>query len=208
MSTALQGIFIGILVSAPMGPIGVLCVQRTLNKGRNHGFITGLGAMCSDMVYALVAGLGMGFIVDFIEANQHPIQVLGSLVLLVFGYIVSRSNPATQLQKQSESTSRYWQDFGSAFLINLSNIGIFFYFIAMFARFSFIVPDNREQNIIGLVSIAVGIVLWWLFISYGVNKLRSKFNPRALKIFNKILGGLLIVIGVVGLITGIYYWNN
>lgn len=207
-STALQGIIIGILVSAPMGPIGVLCVQRTLNKNRLHGLSTGFGAMASDMVYAVIAGLGMGFIVDFINNNLHAIQIIGSLVLLVFGYILFKSNPTTQLQKQtSKKESRYWQDFLSAFLLNLSNVGIFFYFIAMFARFSFITSDNMNQNILGLISIAMGIMIWWFGISYIVDRLRSRFNLRALNIFNKVLGTLLAVIGVVGFFSGIYQWR-
>lgn len=207
IGTILQGIFIGILVSAPMGPIGVLCVQRTLNEGKYHGLTTGLGAMLSDMVYAIIAGLGMGFVVDFIETNHNPIQVLGSVILLVFGFFVSKSNPAAKLQKQKEKDSPYWQDLLSSFFLNLSNIGIFFYFIAMFARFNFIVSDHVERNVVGLISIAAGIMIWWFIISYVVDKLRFRFNLRALKIFNKVLGYILITIGVVGFISGIYYWR-
>ena len=76
-----KGIIIGILVSAPMGPVGMLCVQRTLNKGRLHGLVTGLGATLSDIVYAILTCLGMGVVVNFVEANQAPLQLLGSIVL-------------------------------------------------------------------------------------------------------------------------------
>ena len=95
-----KGLVIGILVSAPMGPIGMLCVQRTLNKGRWHGFITGLGAALSDVIYALLTCLGMGVVVNFVEANQTPLQLLGSLVLGVFGYYIFQSNPNGILKKQ------------------------------------------------------------------------------------------------------------
>ncbi|NDW09442.1 LysE family translocator [Dysgonomonas sp. 520] len=202
-----QGLFIGILVSAPMGPIGVLCIQRTLSEGRNHGLTTGLGAMLSDMIYALIAGLGMGFVVNFIETNHIILQILGSIVLLVFGYFVSKTNPAIGLKKQGQKTSPYWKDLLSSFFLNLSNVGIFFYFIAMFAQFNFISADNNEQNIVGLISVSVGIMLWWFLVSTIVNRLRSRFNPRALKLFNRILGCILIVIGVAGLIMGIYNWE-
>ena len=67
-----KGIIIGVLVSAPMGPIGMLCIQRTLNKGRWHGFVTGLGAALSDVIYAALTCLGMGVVVNFVEANQAP----------------------------------------------------------------------------------------------------------------------------------------
>lgn len=71
-----KGIVIGVLVSAPMGPIGMLCIQRTLNKGRWHGFVTGLGAALSDVIYAALTCLGMGVVVNFVEANQAPLQLI------------------------------------------------------------------------------------------------------------------------------------
>ena len=73
----LRGFAIGVLVSAPMGPIGVLCIQRTMNKGRWAGFYTGLGAAISDLMYSLLAGLGLSIVIDFIEANQNPLQISG-----------------------------------------------------------------------------------------------------------------------------------
>ena len=84
--TIIRGLAIGILVSAPMGPIGILCIQRTLNKGRWSGFVTGLGAALSDLIYALLTGLGMSIVIDFIEANQNILQILGSLVFIVFAF--------------------------------------------------------------------------------------------------------------------------
>lgn len=88
-----KGIIIGVLVSAPMGPIGMLCIQRTLNKGRWHGFVTGLGAALSDVIYAALTCLGMGVVVNFVEANQAPLQLIGSIVLGIFGYYIFQSNP-------------------------------------------------------------------------------------------------------------------
>ena len=79
------GMIIGILVSAPMGPIGMLCIQRTLSEGRWHGFVSGLGAALSDVIYAAVTALSMGLVVNFVEAHQKPLEVFGSLVLGAFG---------------------------------------------------------------------------------------------------------------------------
>ena len=90
--TIIRGLAIGILVSAPMGPIGVLCIQRTLNKGRWSGFVTGLGASISDLGYAVLTGLGMSIVIDFIETNEYLIQILGSLVLAGFGAYLYRQN--------------------------------------------------------------------------------------------------------------------
>lgn len=204
LDTIIKGLFIGILVSAPMGPIGVLCIQRTLREGRLHGFVSGIGATFSDLVYAIVSGLGVSFIMDFIQQNHYPLQIVGSLFLLLVGYFIYKSNPAKKLLIQEEKKSPYWKNFVSSFFLNLSNIGILFFFIAMFARFNFIDPSQSTQNIVGIISIGIGTVIWWLLISTIVDKVRAKFNPRGLKVFNNILGVVLIVIGVVGIISGTY----
>ena len=83
----LKGVFIGVVVSAPMGPVGVLCVQRTLNKGRSYGFITGVGAAISDIIYALLTGFGMSFVMDLITDHQNKfyLQIFGSILLFIFG---------------------------------------------------------------------------------------------------------------------------
>ena len=80
----LTGILIGICVSAPVGPLGVLCIQRTLSRGKLHGFMTGLGATTSDIIYALLVSLGMSFILDFINTHQFLIQIIGSIIILLF----------------------------------------------------------------------------------------------------------------------------
>lgn len=99
-----KGIVIGVLVSAPMGPIGMLCIQRTLNKGRWHGFVTGLGAALSDVIYAALTCLGMGVVVNFVEANQAPLQLIGSIVLGIFGYYIFQSNPVRNLKNNERKS--------------------------------------------------------------------------------------------------------
>ena len=85
---AIKGFIIGILVSAPMGPIGILCIQRTLNRGRWHGFVSGMGAALSDVFYAAVTGLSVGLVVDIIETYQKPINIVGCIVLGFFGAFI------------------------------------------------------------------------------------------------------------------------
>ena len=82
----LKGLAIGVIVSAPLGPVGVMCIRRTLNKGRWHGFITGMGASLSDLFYAMVTGLGMSFVFDFINNahNMFVLQLVGSILLFIF----------------------------------------------------------------------------------------------------------------------------
>ena len=90
-----KGMLIGMIASAPMGPVGILCVQRTLNKGRSFGFATGLGAAASDIIYAGVTGFGMAFVMDFINNDQNKfyLQIIGSILLLAFGIYTWRSDP-------------------------------------------------------------------------------------------------------------------
>lgn len=201
----LKGLIIGIIVSAPMGPIGVLCVQRTLNRGRMHGFVTGLGAVASDLIYAVVTGWGMNFVIDFVEAHRTTIQLCGSIFLFIFSYFVFRSNPLRRLNKQSAKATPYWKDFVSSFFLTLSNVAIIFFYVALFARFNFISPEHPLVNeFIGIVCIGLGAVLWWFLISWVVHRLHDRFNPRGLKAFNILLGCTLVVIGIVGMITGLY----
>ena len=117
----LTGILIGALISAPMGPIGMLVIQRTLNKGRAAAFFTGIGASLSDFLYCLLAGLGMSFVTDFIESNQNVLQVIGSLVLLIFGFYLFRNNPSRNLTAPAEPANTYWKDFATGFLFTFSN---------------------------------------------------------------------------------------
>lgn len=195
-----KGILIGILVSAPMGPIGLLCIQRTLNRGRWHGLATGVGAVFSDLFYAAITGLGMGIVLNFIEKNQTILQIVGSVLLMTFGYYIFKTNPARNLRKRNEQTSSFTQDSFTSFLLTLSNPFIIFLYIGLFARFDFISTDKILLSVvIGLLGIAIGAALWWFLITYLVDKLRGSFNLRGLWILNRIVGSIIIFLSVVGL---------
>ncbi len=204
----LKGLFIGFLSSAPMGPVGMLCVQRTLNDGRRHGLVTGLGAAIGDMViafFAVVAALGMGFSTDFIQQHQSPLQVVGSIAVIVFGAFVFRKNPSRNLKKLDESVAvPFLKLFISSLLLTISNIATLLLYVALFARFSIIDDSGLFVNeLMAVLFIGVGAICWWLLVTYFVDKLRSRFNPRGLKVFNRIVGTILMLVGVVGVITAI-----
>lgn len=202
IETIIKGITIGIIVSAPMGPTGVLCVQRSLNKGRWSGFATGLGAALSDLIYALITSCGISFIIGFLELHKVVFQILGSIFLLLFSYLVFKSNPSCLLPQKQITPTPYWKDFISSFFLTLSNAGIVFLFIVLYARFNFI-HTSFTQNIIGVVSVCIGAVIWWFGITSLIHRLRAYFNIRQLRAFNIILGSILLAIGIVGIITGI-----
>lgn len=207
----LKGIFIGLVSSAPMGPVGMLCVQRTLNDGRPNGIITGLGAMCGDIIYALIiviGALGLGSILEYIERNQAPFQIGGSVVLIIFGYFVYRQNPSRNLTKLSKAELPVGKVFASSLALTLSNVGMPFLYIALFARFNLIDSENYLHTLLVLPAIGIGALMWWFFITYIVDKLRTKFNPRGLKLFNRMIGFILALVGIIGIVTGVYLQVN
>ncbi len=194
------GVIIGILVSAPMGPIGMLCVQRTLSKGRWHGFVSGLGAAFSDVLYAAITGLFMGLVVNFVEAHQQPLRIFGSIMLGAFGYYIFQSNPVKRLQKNREQKTSFVQDFVSAFILTFSNVLIVLLYIGLFARFAFVFSARVWDVPIGLGGIAIGAVLWWFVVTYFVAKLRRWFNIRGIHILNRIVGACILLLSIVGIV--------
>lgn len=194
-----KGFLIGVLVSAPMGPIGMLCIQRTLSKGRWHGFITGLGAALSDIIYAALTCLCMGMVVSFVEANQRPLQLLGSIVLALFGVCLFRSNPVRNLRKRKEKKLSFTQDFITAFLFTFSNMLIVLLYIGLFARFGFILPEHSVWMILaGIGGIGIGAIVWWFLITYFISKLRRWFNVRGIWLMNKIVGSVIMIVSIIG----------
>jgi threonine/homoserine/homoserine lactone efflux protein len=197
----IKGIIIGVVVSAPLGPVGVLCIQRTLNKGRWYGFVTGLGAALSDIAYALLTGYGMSFVFDLIKNNIFYLQLFGSIMLLLFGIYTFRSNPVRSLRPSSGSKGSYLHNFITAFLVTLSNPLIIFLFIGLFARFAFVQKDVLLiETFTGYAAIVLGALSWWLGITFFVNKVRTKFNLRGIWILNRVIGSIVIVVSVVALI--------
>ena len=149
-----RGLAIGILVSAPMGPVGMLCIQRTLNKGRKSGLYTGFGAAVSDLFYCILTGFGLSFIEGFLERNQDIIQLIGSAVLIGFGLYIFRQNPSHKLKKAPDAATSHKTDFISGFLFTFSNPLILFLIVGLFARFNFLMPEIRFYHyIIGFIFI-------------------------------------------------------
>ena len=185
-----KGLIVGVVVSAPLGPVGVLCIQRTLNKGRWYGFVTGLGAALSDIGYALITGYGMSFMDEFLAKNQVLLQIVGSVMLLMFGIYTFRSNPVHSIRPVSSTPGSYLHNFVTAFFVTFSNPLIIFLFIGLFARFSFVMPGSP----LGLQLVG------YLAITYFVNKVRTRFNLRGIWILNRVIGVIVMLMSVVGFI--------
>lgn len=200
-----RGVAIGLLISAPMGPIGMLVIQRTLGKGRWPGFFTGLGASLSDLIYCLLTGFCLSFITEFLDAHQHAIQIIGSFVIAAFGFYLLRKNPTRALKAPLERATSYWGDFVTGFLLTFSNPLILFFIIGLFARFNFFLPEfGIHHYITAYFTILAGAVLWWWAITTLVNRLGKRINVRSLKLINRIIGLLLMGMAVIGLGMAIY----
>lgn len=202
-----KGILIGLVASAPMGPVGVLCIQRTLNKGRWYGLITGIGACVSDIIYALITGFGMSFVMDFVgnEHNRFVLQLSGSVVLLLFGIYCYRSNPTKNMHQSNKNQKGTLAHNGiTAFLVTLSNPLIIFLFIFLFAQFAFVVNDRPFEMTIGYISIIIGAMLWWFGLTWLIDKVRGKFDNYGIVLINRVVGCIVVIFSVIMLLGTVF----
>ena len=201
-----KGILIGIIASAPMGPVGILCIQRTLNKGRWYGFVTGVGAAISDIIYAMIAGLGMSVVVDMINDTQYQflLQILGSLMLLMFGIYSYRSNPTKNMHISGNHKGTLVHNGVTAFFVTFSNPLIIFLFMGLFAQFSFVVPNHPLEMCLGFLSIPFGALIWWYGLTWLIDKVRGIFDNNGILLINKIIGSVVILFSVIVLFGTIF----
>ena len=195
LDTIVKGMIVGIICSAPMGPVGVLCVQRTLNKGRWYGFVTGLGATASDLIYALITGFGMSFVMEFIDNPQYKfvLQISGSILLFLFGVYCYKSDPRKKVHQGKGNKGSLMHNFITAFLVTVSNPLIILLFMATFAQFAFIVPEHPLEMSLGFISIVGGALLWWWGLTWLIDKVREFFSLDAIVIINRIIGTIVMV---------------
>ncbi|MBR7093867.1 MAG: LysE family transporter [Prevotella sp.] len=201
-----KGMLIGILVSAPMGSVGILCVQRTLNKGRWYGFVTGIGATVSDLIYALITGLGMSFVMNLVynSQNRFILQIAGSIMLLFFGIYSWRSNPVKNIHRSSKTKGTLFHNGLTAFFVTLSNPLIILLFMAVFAQLAFIMPGKPLEMCIGYLSIIAGALLWWFGLTWLIDKIRNKFEETGIIIINKVIGSIVILISLIILLGTVF----
>ena len=201
---AYKGLIIGIIASAPTGPIGILGIQRILKKGPKYGLVTGAGAVISDLIYGLITALGMSFVMDFMtnKTNIFWMEIIGSAMLFVFGLYMFRSNPDKYFLPEASKLSKgnYVNNFFTSLFLTLSNPLIIFLFIALFARFAFIVPDQPIPQVIGFITMTIGAASWWIVLTYGVDKIRKTFNVKYVRILNLTVGGIVILASLFGFV--------
>jgi len=202
LTLLLKGILIGFLVSIPLGPIGILVIQRTVNKSRLAGLMSGMGAALSDTLYAVIAGFSLTFIIDFIRENELLFQAFGAVVVLALGIHIFFKNPVTDLRRNRLKGNTHFQDIISSFLVTISNPLTIFVFLAVFTSSGVAISMEKPYHsffvILGIFS---GAFIWWFSLSGIVSLVKHKINLRILWWINK-TAGILIVLFV--LITVIF----
>ena len=204
-----KGMLIGLIASAPMGPVGVLCVQRTLNKGRWYGFITGIGAALSDMIYAAITGYGMSYVMDVLSNQQTRmyLQIVGSIMLLAFGVYTYKSDPTKKINRSGNGKGTLFHNGMTAFLVTFSNPLIIFLFVACFAQFAFVMPDHPFEMLVGFASIVFGALLWWFGLTWLIDKIRGKFDDNGIRLINQVIGSIVVLCSIImflGTVTNLY----
>ncbi len=196
----IKGLIIGLGTSMPLGPIGMLAIQRTLNRGQKHGLITGLGGTISDIVYSVIILFFLSFVIDTIEFHREAIQIIGSFIVIIFGLWIFRSNPIAQpLPHEKPVEHSLLNDFFTSFALTLSNPLIIFVLIALFSHLNFVTSaTSLTGQIVGLAAIFTGSISWWIVLTSFANRFRKNFNFRGLKIINRIAGSVIMALGFFG----------
>jgi len=196
----LRGLVIGFSIAAPVGPIGVLCVRRTLAEGRLPGLASGLGAATADAIYGCVAGFGLTSISSILITQQSWLRLVGGLFLLYLGLKTFLAKPT----EKAASTKRHGLvgAYASTFLLTLTNPMTILSFAAIFAGLGVASAGGSYLDAAVLVlGVFVGSALWWLILSGVVGAFRAKFNPRWLRWANRISGVIIIGFGLLALLS-------
>lgn len=201
----LHGCLIGIVVSAPMGPVGIYCIQRTLDRGRRSGFFTGVGAAISDLIYCLLTGFGLSFIEDFINSHRAPIQLFGASVLIGFGIWLMRKKPHAKVECDTETdTPSPRSDILKGFALTFSNPLILFLIIGLFAQFNFVIEGMKFYHyMIGFIGIIAGALGWWWVVTFFVDKISGHFTQRTMRLINTIVGIIILIFAAVGIFSSV-----
>lgn len=196
----IKALIMGISIAAPVGPIGVLCIQRTLAQGKMAGLVSGLGAACADLMYGLVAGLGITFISQFLISHHLWIQFIGGIFLLFLGgkTLISKATDVSGRPKMKNLFSAFF----TVFFQTLTNPMTILSFTAIFAGLGMANSQTNSTSAILLVAgIFLGSALWWLFLSIGVGFFQTKITTHMLTIINRVSGMVIILFGAFSLLT-------
>jgi threonine/homoserine/homoserine lactone efflux protein len=194
-----KGLAIGFSIAAPVGPIGVLCIRRSLAEGRQIGLATGLGAATADAAYGAVAGFGLTAVSSFLVGHKWWLGLLGGLFLCFLGVRTFISQPAT---RAAEVRGQGWLSaYLSTLFLTLTNPMTILSFVAVFAGFGLGASPDYSAAALLVVGVFVGSAFWWLLLSSGVALLQSRVNAGWMQAVNRISGVVIFAFGLYALST-------
>jgi len=196
----LKGLIVGLSIAVPVGPIGILCIRRTLAQGRIIGFLSGLGAATADALYGAMAGFGLTFLSNLLIGHQSWLHLIGGGLLCIIGAKTFLSKPTEQ--GGSIDGDSLWHAYLSTFFLTLTNPMTILFFVAIFAGLGVVnASDHYASAGIMVSGVFIGSAMWWLVLSGFTGFLQGLFNVKRLVWLNRISG--LIIIGF-GLFA---FWN-
>ncbi|MDO7787261.1 LysE family translocator [Desulforamulus aquiferis] len=194
-----RGLLIGLSIAAPVGPIGLLCVNRSLSGGWLRGFISGIGAACADAIYGCIGGFGLTAITSFLTSNKYWLQTFGGMFLLYLGVNAYKTAPVKQ--NNIGHTGSLVSSFLSVFALTLSNPMTILGFTAIFAAFGLGNGGDIFSTLQLVLGVFIGSALWWLFLSSLAAYFKDRLNDKKLELINKIAGIIIIFFGLLAILT-------
>jgi threonine/homoserine/homoserine lactone efflux protein len=191
----LKGVVIGIIIAVPVGPVGIMCLRRTILEGKLAGFISGLGAATADAMFGFIAAFGLTFISDLLIGYHQWLRIAGGLYLLYIGgrALLTAPEVKTGTEPDAESLLR---DFLSSFALTLTNPITILVFLGIFSAIG--LSGERatlSRAAILVLGVWLGSLLWWLALSFGLGSLFRSFEPRHLRWINRGSGTILLLSG-------------
>ena len=200
----LKGFAVGMCASAPIGPIAILVVQKSLSKGHKAGFVSGLGASVVDTLYASIAIFALAFAQKFIDEHQNMILLAGGAVLIAVGISMAFSNPFRKLKADGESSVSP-KDFGQAVALGLSNPMAIFIMFTLFAFFGLADDAPHTWKVTPIIlAVSAGSVTYWFSMSWLLSRFRSNFRMRTILWISRVTGALIVIIGIALLGQGLF----
>ncbi len=201
-----KGFIVGMGASIPLGPLGVMCVQKTLSKGRLSGIATGLGASLTDTFFAAFAILSLALIQDFVKSNETAVLLAGGLAVMAIGLKIFLTNPVRQI-RQNKGGKRLLEDFFASMIMTITNPGAIFLILGLFAFTGLEVDGSSSGPVItaALSGVFVGAISWWIILSTTINIFRNKFRLRQLLLINRVAGIVIMALGLISFLESV--WN-
>lgn len=189
-------IIAGLLLAAPLGPVNLICMKRTLSEGRLSGLAVGLGAATADAIFGYIAAAGLNFLILFINEHETAFRWVGGLFIAYLGWLIYRSKPPS-LVIEKKANKTLLGLFCGIFLLTLTNPVTIFTYIATFSAFNIgVLVTSLTKAALAAFGVFLGSFLWWLFLTSVISFFRDKITVKTLGYINKIAGVLIILLGI------------